>query len=521
MANKQVFPSHDAATATNHAGGKAYSMSARQTLAQLAHSGCFGDTFYANAKEQLSDVFAAAEACDLTFVAKCAVHARQRGYMKDMPAYLLAYIVTRPDGKGTKLAREIAPLIITNGKMLRNFVQVIRSNVFGRKNVSSAAIRGIVQQYFSSRSVERLFNDSVGNDPSLVDVLKLCRPKPDDAAKSALYAHLLGRKVNDIPTIVSQLEAWRLAPQTTELPNVSFQMLTSSELTTEAWTAIARTAPWTMTRMNLNTFARHGVFEDNELVQIVAERLGDKSEVERAMVFPYQLFMAYKATEGTMPRKIVDALHAAMEHATHNVLSFEKRVAVCVDVSGSMRSPVTQKRGNTPVTQMRCVDVAALLAAVILRKNDALIVPFDDRCHKSKLNSHDSVMTIAHHLAAYGGGGTDCSVGIELLNSLTKNKPEVVIVVSDNESWIDRRLGGRNGTGFNEEWRKYKKSVPDAKLVCIDLTPNTTSQVQTRPDTLLVGGFSDDVFDVISSFLEKGKTDHWADLIEQSVQLSV
>ena len=38
-------------------------------------------------------------------------------------------------------------------------------------------------------------------------------------------------------------------------------MLTALGLGRREWTAIARSAPWQMTRMNLNTFARHGVFE--------------------------------------------------------------------------------------------------------------------------------------------------------------------------------------------------------------------------------------------------------------------
>ena len=46
------------------------------------------------------------------------------------------------------------------------------------------------------------------------------------------------------------------------MPDVPFQMLTSLELKTEHWKQIASNAPWQMTRMNLNTFARHGVFDE-------------------------------------------------------------------------------------------------------------------------------------------------------------------------------------------------------------------------------------------------------------------
>jgi 60 kDa SS-A/Ro ribonucleoprotein len=48
------------------------------------------------------------------------------------------------------------------------------------------------------------------------------------------------------------------------------------------------------------------------------------------------------------------------------------------------------------------------------------------------------------------------------------------------------------------------------------LTPRNNSQIKTRQDVLQVGGFSDTVFDVVSSFVEHGfETDHWVSEIEK------
>ena len=41
---------------------------------------------------------------------------------------------------------------------------------------------------------------------------------------------------------------------------------------------------------------------------------------------------------------------------------------------------------------------------------------------------------------------------------------------------------------------------PKARLVCIDLQPYSTTQAPERDDILNVGGFSDAVFNVVSSF---------------------
>lgn len=510
-----LFSSAPDTNTTNHAGGKAFSLSSKQALAQLAHTGCFGDTYYAEAKDQLKDVLEHAKNCPLEFVAKCAVHARQRGQMKDMPAFLLAYLVCAEGG--SSLARKIAPQIIDNGKMLRNFVQVLRSGVLGRKNASSACARKIVQQYFNSRSPERLFKDSVGNAPSLQDVLKLSRPKPDSKGKEALFGYLLGKKhdASVLPELVHHFELFKAGEcGPDELPDVPFQMLTGANLKPETWKHIARTATWTTTRMNLNTFARHGVFEDKELTDLIAKRLADPEEVKRSRCFPYQLLMAYRATEDA-PLAVREALQDAVEHATQNVPSFGGRVAVGVDTSGSMSSPITQ-RGKIS-SQVRCVDVAALIAATIVRKNDTAVIPFDTQAYRFAANRRDSIMTLASQLAKFGGGGTDCSLPLKVLNhykpSDGSSLPELVVYVSDNESWADQ--GFYRSTGLDTEWKAYKKLVPNAKLVCIDLTLNTTSQAKpNRPDCLLVGGFSDNVFDVIASFVAESGSDHWVKTIE-------
>ena len=89
---------------------------------------------------------------------------------------------------------------------------------------------------------------------------------------------------------------------------------------------------------------------------------------------------------------------------------------------------------------------------------------------------------------------------------------DLVVIVSDNESWVD---GSRRGsTATMEEWNRLKRRNPGAKLVCIDIQPYGTTQAQSRADILNVGGFSDAVFDTIARFAA-GETRDWVELIKQ------
>ena len=61
------------------------------------------------------------------FVAKTAVYCRERGHMKDMPALLLAALSRRDPS----LMDRAFDRVIDSPRMLRNFVQIVRSGATG------------------------------------------------------------------------------------------------------------------------------------------------------------------------------------------------------------------------------------------------------------------------------------------------------------------------------------------------------------------------------------------------------
>lgn len=269
-----------------------------------------------------------------------------------------------------------------------------------------------------------------------------------------------------------------------------------------------------MVRQNLNTFHRHGVFGVRKNVDYVAALLRNAEVIAKARVFPYQLMVAAQNVAADMPHEIVEALHDAMEIAVGNVPKIHGQVVVCPDVSGSMTWPVTGFRPGA-TSAVRHVDVAALVAAAFSRVNRGCqVLPFDFDVREVRLRPRDTVLANAEHLAALAGGGTNCSAPLTWLNKRGRT-PDLVVFVSDNQSWVDARSGGQ-GTAMMKEWERIKRRNPTAKLVCIDIAPYGTTQAQTRDDVLNVGGFSDAVFNQIAVFAN-GQTgpDHWFGEIEK------
>ncbi len=517
MANTSLFrslvgPKLPKTDIRNEPGARAFAFGPKHALAQYAVTGCLNSTFYATAETQLDQVLKLAGAVEPEFLAKTAIYCRQSGYMKDMPALLCASLSIVDH----KLMAQVFDRVIDDGKMLRNFVQILRSGAVGRKSLGSAPKR-LVQRWFEQRSDDAVFRASVGQSPSLADVIKMVHPRPANAQREALYGWLLGRphRADALPPLVKQFELFKLR-QSKVAPDVPFQMLTALDLGKAEWQSIADNASWQATRMNLNTFARHGVFEDKSLVRRIAERLRSPENVRKARCFPYQLLTAFQATDRATPGKIRDALQDAMEIATGNVPQIDGNVFVCPDVSGSMHSPVTGRRAGS-TTATRCIDVAALVAAAVLRRNpSAEVVAFSDNVVPCNLNGRDSVMTNAQKLASLPSGGTNCSAPLRHLNS-GNAQGDLVILVSDNMSWVDGHGGGRS-TETMVQWNQFRSRNPKARLVCLDVQPYGSTQAAERHDILNVGGFSDAVFEIVAAFAEdRLQPDHWVGAIEQIV----
>jgi 60 kDa SS-A/Ro ribonucleoprotein len=142
MANKMLFSSMKSflprARAVNEAGGAAYQLAPKHALAQIAATGCFNGTFYASGESQLAELKKLIDQVDdNTFLANLAVYARERAYMKDMPAALLVVLSKRDPA----LLHRIFARVVDNGRVLRTVFQMVRSGQFGRTSLSSSLQR--------------------------------------------------------------------------------------------------------------------------------------------------------------------------------------------------------------------------------------------------------------------------------------------------------------------------------------------------------------------------------------------
>jgi 60 kDa SS-A/Ro ribonucleoprotein len=505
------------ADARNEAGGLAHGLPPKHALAQLAATGCLANVYYADAETQLATLLdLVARVDDNLFLARLAIYSRQRAMMKDMPAALLLALA----GRDRSLFRRAFPRVVDNGRVLRTFFGLLRSSSFGRKSLSHCLQRA-VQKWLNEASVGVLLAASIGKAPSLRDVLRLARPTPVDNARRALFGFLTERAAEqwapagpaDLPGEVAGLLAYRGAETEEQQVEIlqrnrfRWDLLADGARGPAVWKALARQMGAQALRMNLNTLLRHGVFDDPEMVDYVAGRLADADEVRRARQFPYQYLAAYLNAEDTLPARVRSALQTAAENACGNVPQLPGPIVIGLDVSGSMSCAVTGTRGRGTPSKVRCIDVAALFAAAIRRRNpDSVIIPFDHQAHVVEVGAQEGILALAERLARYGGGGTDCAIPLAEASTTYRERPFAgIVLISDCESWIGE---GRHGTtAVVEQWRRFTANQARLqpgtfpRLVCIDVQPYTTVQAPDAPDILNVGGFSDAVFEVVAGFV--------------------
>ena len=571
MINRSLFSSsRDALATVNEAGGAAIKMGNEEALASFAHVGCLSNRFYTTAETELKTLLELCDKCDPTFIAKTAISARSVGFMKDTPAVLAAYLAA----KDPQLLEKVFSRICDNGKVLKKFVQVIRSGVVGKRGFGSVVKRAI-NNFLSSRTDSQLLYDSIGGEKevSLEDVLRMTHPRPADRSRAAMYSWLRGAKVTADGGLEQEIRYRKNGTFITETrkyssdelpqklwdwisyksnpvgdpPKVPIQMLMGmSDLTVANWEVIAKFMSWTEIRMNLNALLRHNAFDSPRIVEYVCRKLADPEEIARAKCFPYQLLAAAinvgppvahpgyfnfshvanchndkggKESDGAaMPKEVRIALELAMEEAIKNVPQIPGQVYVAVDTSGSMLTPITghayNMRNAPPPSKIKCIDVASLIASAIIRKNPmAKVMPFSTKVHEGVVvDPMSSVFNNVAKLTALGGGGTACSEPLKLLNSQNA-EGNTIIFISDYESWADN---SEKGTRMNEQWQIYKARCPAAKLICIDLIPRTNKQTKDDKDTLCVAGFGDVIFTIMEQFVNnKLSPEHFVGKIKE------
>jgi 60 kDa SS-A/Ro ribonucleoprotein len=494
MNTKTFASARSKPNSVNEAGAPAFKLKGKENLVMLAMNGFLNGTYYNSGDALVEKLQEAIQGVDPIFAAKTAVYAKQNGAIKDAPAYILAAL---SKGSAMEAVKKAFPRVITNGKMLRNYVQVIRSGKVGRVSLGSSP-KKLVKRWIENRSDIQLLNDSIGNDPSLKDLILLSHPK-FEGSKNAVAKYILGfDTAKSRIKILSELRRARNGKNAdwSLLAKLDFRHMDNIEtLPVEFWNEWLQNCSYHALRMNLNMLNRKGAFNDSSIVKIVANRLVDREEIIKANQFPFQYFSAFKAADG-IPVSIMKALQTAFEISmeTYSVGEMPSKGSIYIDRSGSMNQPVTGYTGKKDSTVM-CTQAAALFGAMMARSvENPYVGTFNSSLNEVKYQTYSNPLTFADKL--HNGGATYTKLCFE---HALKHNPDFVYVISDNEAWVDERYDDNSNTLI----KQLIKQNPNIKIVLHNIVMgNHTVAPTNNRNVLNIAGFTPSVTEQITKFIQ-------------------
>ena len=443
---------------TNRSGYVAYKMSDKERLVSAVLTTMFGEPkFYGSTDDDIIRLATACAGNDPAFLCKLTCYARSVGNMRSISHVLTAVIAREAHAYTRRTIRNVVvrPDDITE---IMSCYQALYGKPF--PNAMKREVAAVIQRF----DEYQLAKYNGGNKSlKLRDVLRITHPVPQSAEQEVLF-----RKVLD---------------DTLETPYTWETELSAKGNTKEVWDELIASGKvgYMALLRNLRNIIKSGAD-----VTPVLTTLSDPEQVKKSRQLPFRFFSAYRmlSQDNILTPAVRQALETALTASIGNMETIPGRTLIAVDVSGSMKSPLSQK------STVRCCDIGTLFGAMASRLcEDAAVCYFDcvgSWSHVNKQKGYrivhygkfDSILDICEK-NSIAGGGTDLSLPMKFAleeDGARDIKPfDRVIYFSDNEC-NSRWSGGLQKTVEGDVDTYRRKYNPHFWVHGVDLQGYGTQQ---------------------------------------------
>lgn len=217
----------------------------------------------------------------------------------------------------------------------------------------------------------------------------------------------------------------------------------------------------------------------------------NERQVLKSKQLPFRYYSAYKALSdnGLATSKVFDTLEIALRHSVQNVEKIKGKTLIAIDVSGSMRSTISQK------SDVMCSDIACLMVSMAnYICEDTLVLSFDTELRNISLSSIGGIIQNARSISV-NGGGTYLHLPLQYILQ-ERIVFDRMIMFSDNMINSNGYGGGYDRT-CQPLADKYRQDVnPNFWVHAVDLQGYGTQQF-IGAKTNIVAGWSEKVLEFI------------------------
>ena len=233
--------------------------------------------------------------------------------------------------------------------------------------------------------------------------------------------------------------------------------------------------------------------DDKWINTYLVPQLVNVQSIRKSLVFPYQIYGAYKNMEIRNPR-VVLALSDAFKIALSNMPVLDGNTLIILDVSGSMSSPISYK-SNITIREAGAV----YAMCIILASQNSHVIKFASYAKNCSLNLNGNVFDLIDQIQREDGCGY--STHVEEAYRLINKKYDRIILISDMQI-MDPRSYYTSAINSYEDYCKYYGRTP---IYSFDLgNYSTQTSNPNNPDVYLCTSLSEKTLKFIS-LLEDGE----------------
>ena len=502
----------------NSAGGYAYPVDNWTRLCRFLILGSEAGTYYIAEQALTIENAKAVKSCieeDGVKVVETVVEisAEGRAPKNDPALYVLAMCAGLGNEDTRKAALAALPKVARTGTHLLHFAEFVEGfRGWGR------GLRRAVADWYLKMDTERLSLQLVKYKQrdgwSHRDLLRLAHPKTEDADKRALLGWTV--QPENAERLAEAAEKFRLIDGMVRLQKTadvkeavdiirSFSLpreVVPTELLNEqdVWNALLVDMPMTAMIRNLAKMTTVGLLATgSDAADYIAETIRNPEAIRKARVHPLTLLMAQKTYAGgkglkgklewTPVTSVIDALDDAFYAAFKNVEPTGARIMLALDVSGSMRQPIS---GAAIMASEASAAMALVTAAV---EKHVHIVGFSTGLIPLAISARQRLDDVLRTMQGHTFGATDCAQ--PMLYAFDKGlKIDTFVVYTDSETYFGQ-------IHPVEALRRYRaKSGIPAKLIVVGMTSNGFSIADPNDAGMMdIVGFDSATPGVMSDFI--------------------
>lgn len=478
----------------NYEGEKAFVLTPQLELYTLVATAGLSDQFYEKAADKLQRLRELIEKNDAEFVAKLAVYAREKMYLRSVPLVLTVELAKQASGNSIvgKLANRVVQRADEITELLAYYAMANERKSVKRLNKLSKQLQKGLAEAFNKFDEYQFAKYNRDAEVKLKDALFLVHPKAKDQAQQLLFDKIVKDELQ-VPY------TWEV--ELSVLGQQKFESDKKKEASfREKWEELifSNKMGYMATLRNLRNILEAEV--SKEALNKVCEYLSDAKAVANSKQLPFRFLAAYrelKQVKNGRVSKVLDALEQAVLQSSVNIAGYDEdtKVVIAADVSGSMQKAISAK------SKVQNYDIGLMLAMLLQNRCENVISGmFGDTWKVINVPKKNILSNVDEFYRREGEVGYSTNGYLVVKDLLQRKK-----VVDKIMLFTDCQLWNSNNSGENiaDLWKQYKKLAPDAKLYLFDLAGygNVPLNVQ-RDDVFLIAGWSDKIFAVLKAIEE-------------------